>query len=305
MTTAEFEALDKSRAIALLPVGAIEQHGPHLPVCVDAAINAGVLKRALEMLPDDLPLVTLPAVPYGKSVEHDDFAGTVSLSASTLRAVWTDIGDAMHRSGFTKLILFNSHGGQPQIMDVVARDLRKRHGMLVVTCSWFSFGLPEGVFDDDELKHGLHAGDVETSVMLHLRPEVVDMAKASNFKSAGERMEKDFRVLAPEGGGVGFGWLAQDLNPSGATGDASSATASKGEACVSHAASKLVELIKEVDAFDVACFFNQGEPGRYCGVSLRRVWDDDGVDGPKSDGKDETKSAKTKSAYASHYTGKT
>ena len=304
MTTAEFEALDKSRAIALLPVGAIEQHGPHLPVCVDAAINAGVLARALELLPDDLPLVALPPVPYGKSVEHDDFAGTVSLSASTLRAVWTDIGDAMHRSGFTKLILFNSHGGQPQIMDVVARDLRKRHGMLVVTCSWFSFGLPEGVFLDEELKHGLHAGDVETSVMLHLRPEVVDMAKASNFKSAGERMEKDFRLLAPEGGGVGFGWLAQDLNPSGATGDASAATASKGEMCVSHAASKLVELIKEVDAFDVSCFFNQGEPGRYCGVSLRRVWDDkeNGSDAP-ADANDERAKKKMKSAYASHYTG--
>ena len=187
MTTAEFEALDKSRAIALLPVGAIEQHGPHLPVCVDAAINAGVLARALELLPEDLPLVVLPPVPYGKSVEHDDFAGTVSLSAATLLAVWTDIGDALHRSGFTKLVLFNSHGGQPQIMDVVARDLRKRHGMLVVTCSWFSFGLPAGIFAEQETKHGLHAGDVETSVMLHLAPDSVDMTKARNFTSAGAR----------------------------------------------------------------------------------------------------------------------
>ena len=114
-----------------------------MPVCVDAAINAGVLARALELLPEDLPLVVLPPVPYGKSVEHDDFAGTVSLSAATLLAVWTDIGDALHRSGFTKLVLFNSHGGQPQIMDVVARDLRKRHGMLVVTCRG-SPGLPPG-----------------------------------------------------------------------------------------------------------------------------------------------------------------
>ena len=205
MTTAEFEALDKSRAIALLPVGAIEQHGPHLPVCVDAAINAGVLARALELLPEDLPLVVLPPVPYGKSVEHDDFAGTVSLSAATLLAVWTDIGDALHRSGFTKLVLFNSHGGQPQIMDVVARDLRKRHGMLVVTCSWFSFGLPAGIFAEQETKHGLHAGDVETSVMLHLAPDSVDMAEARNFTSAGARMEKDFEALTPEGGGVGSG----------------------------------------------------------------------------------------------------
>ena len=153
----------------------------------------------------------------------------MSLLASTLRAVWTDIGDAMHRSGFTKLILFNLHGGQPQIMDVVARDLRKRHGMLVVTCSWFLLRTPGGRLLDEELKHGLHAGDVETSVMLHLRPEVVDMAKASNFKSAGERMEKDFRLLAPEGGGVGFGGWRRISTSSGATGDASAATASKGE----------------------------------------------------------------------------
>ena len=311
MTTAEFEALDKSRAIALLPVGAIEQHGPHLPVCVDAAINAGVLARALELLPDDLPLVALPPVPYGKSVEHVDFAGTVSLSADTLRAVWTDVGDALHRSGFTKLVLFNSHGGQPQIMDVVARDLRKRHGMLVVTCSWFSFGLPDGVFSDAETKHGLHAGDVETSVMLRLRPDLVDMAKASNFKSAGERMEKDFRSLTPEGGGVGFGWLAQDLNSSGATGDASAATAEKGEACLAHAAAALVDLLREVDAFDAECFFNGGEPGRYCGTSLRRVWDDEAADeAADREGSEDGRSTRanattgaTRSAYASHYTG--
>ena len=309
MTTAEFEALDKSRAIALLPVGAIEQHGPHLPVCVDAAINAGVLARALELLPEDLPLVVLPPVPYGKSVEHDDFAGTVSLSAATLLAVWTDIGDALHRSGFPKLVLFNSHGGQPQIMDVVARDLRKRHGMLVVTCSWFSFGLPAGIFAEQETKHGLHAGDVETSVMLHLAPDSVDMAKARNFTSAGARMETDFEALTPEGGGVGFGWLAQDLNPSGATGDAANATAEKGEACVAHAASALVALLREVDAFDAECFFNKGAPGRYCGVSLRRVWDDDGAPpegderSKRAEGAEGENGAGRKSAYASHYTG--
>jgi creatinine amidohydrolase len=303
MTTAEFETLDTSRCIALLPVGAIEQHGPHLPVCVDAAINAGVLKRALELLPGDLPLVTLPPVPYGKSVEHDDFSGTISLSAETLRAVWTDIGDALHRSGFTKLILFNSHGGQPQIMDIVARDLRKRHGMLVVTCSWFSFGTPEGVFSDDELRHGLHAGDVETSVMLHLHPDLVRMDKAENFRSSGERMEKDFSSLTPEGSGVGFGWLAQDLNPSGATGNARNATKEKGEKCVDHAAAHLIDLLREVDEFDVGCFFNDGEPGRYCGVSLRRVWDSEESQGSADDLSAMRRKRKKKNAFSSHYSG--
>jgi creatinine amidohydrolase len=114
MTTAEFDEMDASNVIALLPVGAIEQHGPHLPVSVDAAINAGVLDRALRLLPAEIPLTVLPAFPYGKSVEHDDFAGTISLSASTLIAAWTDIGESVHRAGVEKLVLFNSHGGQPQ-----------------------------------------------------------------------------------------------------------------------------------------------------------------------------------------------
>ena len=118
--------MDASRCIALLPVGAIEQHGPHLPVSVDAAINAGVLSRALELVPDDLPLTVLPAAPYGKSDEHDDYPGTISLSDATLRALWTDIGMSVARAGVRKLVLFNSHGGQPHIMDVVARDLRRR-----------------------------------------------------------------------------------------------------------------------------------------------------------------------------------
>ena len=135
----------------------------------------------MDILPDEVRVLRMPPVPYGKSVEHDDFAGTVSLSAATLQAVWTDIGESVNRAGVKKLILFNSHGGQPQIMDVVARDLRKRLGMLVVTCNWFSFGLPDGLFEENEIKHGIHGGDVETSVMLHLHPELVDMSRAENF----------------------------------------------------------------------------------------------------------------------------
>lgn len=297
MSTAEFEAMDAERCIALLPVGATEQHGPHLPVSVDADINAGILSRALELLPNDVPLTCLPPVSYGKSVEHDDFSGTVSLSTNTLIAMWTDIGEAVARAGVKKLIIFNSHGGQPQVMEIVARDLRKRFGMLVVTVSWFGFGLPEGIFEEDELKHGLHAGDVETSIMLHLHPDLVNMERqgkerpvvpcerlaaspqrlcwrarasrrytqsvtpndsftslrrptafnhpshrthsADNFVSTGRDMEDTFKYLTPEGGGVGFGWLAQDLNPSGATGDATLATAEKGQLCVVGSSSPL------------------------------------------------------------------
>lgn len=346
MTTAEFEALNKEQCIALLPVSATEQHGPHLPVSVDAAINAGVLKRALggshpffytlffvtcvvvvsrsfetlrerltrvpsdppssprfphplekrptELLPESVPLTCLPPVTYGKSVEHDDFAGTISLSVNTLIGVWTDIGESVARAGINKLIIFNSHGGQPQIMDIVARDLRKRFGMLVVAVNWFGFGLPDGLFDEDELKHGLHAGDVETSIMRHLHPELVNLSRAENFVSAGRDMEDTFKYLTPEGG-LGFGWLAQDLHPSGATGDASRATATKGELCVEHAARRLVKLVEEVDDFDVDCVFNGGRAGEYCRVSFRKVWEDPTEKGLENDGE--------RSRFKSHFTG--
>jgi len=299
MTTAEFDEMDASNVIALLPVGAIEQHGPHLPVCVDAAINAGVLDVALRLLPSEIPLTVLPAFPYGKSVEHDDFAGTISLSASTLIAAWTDIGESVHRAGIEKLVLFNSHGGQPQVMDIVARDLRKRFGMFVVCVNWFSFGVPEGLYDDEEIKHGLHAGDVETSVMLHLHPESVTMSRARDFPSAGADMERDFTYLSPEGGGIGFGWLAQDLNHAGATGNAAEATAVKGEATVEHAAERLVELLREVHDFDPACVFRKGA-GEYCQVRFRKVWEEDEERAGEGGGRAREGEP---SRYRSHYGG--
>ena len=136
MTTAEFARLDATRVIALLPVGAIEQHGPHLPVVVDACINAGIVARALELLPADLPVTVLPMLPVGKSDEHLAFPGTLSLSAETLARLWTEVGLSVARAGVRKLVLFNSHGGQPQVMEIVARDLRVRLGMVVVAYSW-------------------------------------------------------------------------------------------------------------------------------------------------------------------------
>ncbi len=129
MTTVEVAALDHARAIALLPVAAIEQHGPHLPLAVDATINRGVLEHALTLMPDDLPVTILPALPIGKSDEHGAFPGTLSLSAETLIRLWSEVGDSVARAGVRKLVLFNSHGGQPQILDVVASGLRARHAM--------------------------------------------------------------------------------------------------------------------------------------------------------------------------------
>jgi creatinine amidohydrolase len=248
MTTAEFAALDAEKVIAVLPVAAIEQHGPHLPVFVDACINSGIVERMLGLLPDELPVTVLPAMQVGKSNEHIAFPGTLTLGAETLTRLWTEIGESVARAGVRKLVLFNSHGGQPQIMDIVARDLRVRLGMFVVCVSTYSLGKPADLFPAQELTHGIHGGSVETSIMLHLRPDLVQMDKAKNFVPTSIAMEAEYKYLRPEGR-VGFGWQTQDLNADGACGNALDADAERGRLLVDHAAGAFVELLREIDRF--------------------------------------------------------
>jgi creatinine amidohydrolase len=215
---------------------------------VDSAINCGIVERAIPQIPEELSVLVLPMMPVGKSDEHQAFPGTLSLSAETLIRVWTEIGESVHRAGIRKLVLFNSHGGQPQIMDIVARDLRVRLKMFVVTCSWFSPGLPDGLFPPSEVEHGIHGGAIETSMMLHLRPDLVRQAERRKFDSLSIEMAQEFKYLTPEGK-IGFGWQTQDLNLFGACGDARDADAERGAALIDHAARCLVELLGEVDRF--------------------------------------------------------
>jgi creatinine amidohydrolase len=248
MTTRDFQQTDMSRVIAILPVAAIEQHGPHLPVEVDTAINRGVLGRAMELLPPDLPVTVLPAMPVGKSNEHIAYPGTLTLSAETLIRLWTEIGESVARAGVRKFVLFNSHGGQPQIADIVARDLRVRHDMFVVTCNFYALGRPPGLFPASELKHGIHGGSVETSMMMHLCPDLVRRDELANFRPRSADMEGDYEILTPEGG-IGFGWETQDLSLPGACGDATDADAQRGKVLVEHYAARLVKLLAEIDRY--------------------------------------------------------
>lgn len=250
MSTEEFAALPADRVIAVLPVAAIEQHGPHLPVMVDACIVDGIVTRAIELMPDDLPVTVLPTQAIGKSDEHLAFPGTLTLSADTLGRVWTEIAESVARAGVRKIVLFNSHGGQPQVMEMVARELRMRLGMLAVTTSWYGFGVPDELFPEDEIRHGIHAGAVETSMMLHLRPDLVRRDKAQRFESLGARMAAEYKWLGPTGIAK-FGWQTQDLNPAGACGDATDADAARGAQVIEHAARSLVELLSEVDRFPI------------------------------------------------------
>ena len=251
MTTEDFQQSDMASAIAILPVAAIEQHGPHLPVEVDTAINRGILARAMELVPPDLPVTVLPAMPIGKSNEHISYPGTLTLSAETLIRLWTEIGESVARAGVRKLVLFNSHGGQPQIADIVARDLRVRHAMFVVTASTYALGRPAGLFPATELKHGIHGGSVETSIMMYLHPDLVRRDKLANFRPRSLDMEGDYEILTPEGS-IGFGWETQDLSLPGACGDASDADAERGKLLVEHAAARFVKLLDEVHRYPLS-----------------------------------------------------
>jgi creatinine amidohydrolase len=248
MTTRDFERLDGERVVAVLPVGAVEQHGPHLPVWVDACLCQAVVDATIPLLPDDLPVTFLPLLPVGKSNEHVDFPGTLTVSAETLTRFWYEVGESVARAGVRKLVILNSHGGQVQVMEIVARELRVRQQMFVVTLSYSNLGSPPGLYADAELRHGIHAGDRETSLMMHVRPDLVCDGERRNFVPASIALEQATTYLGKRGAGIGYGWQAQDLNPDGACGDASLATAEKGRLSLETTAARLVELLREVDA---------------------------------------------------------
>ena len=251
LTTRDFAALDMSGIVAVLPIGAVEQHGPHLPVRVDAAINAGIVARAVDLMTTEFPALVLPAMPVGKSDEHLAFPGTLTLSYETLARLWFEIGESVFRAGCRKIILFNSHGGQPQVMEIVCRELRVKLGMFAVSSSWFRMTDTRDLFSASEREFGIHGGEAETSLMLHLHPHLVAMDHAEDFVPRSVAIAKDYEILTPEGG-VGFGWQTQDLHLAGACGNAAAADSSRGAVVVERAARRLLDLVSEVARYPLA-----------------------------------------------------
>lgn len=251
MTAEDFAGSDTSNWIAVLPVAAIEQHGPHLPVCTDTCIAEGQVARVIDLLPASILATFLPVQAVAKSNEHIASPGTLTLDWDTVTRAWLDIGDSVARAGVRKLVIVTSHGGNVPIMDIVARELRIRHRMLAVATAWARFGQPDGVFPAEEFVYGIHGGDVETSIMLHLRPDLVRMDRAEDFRSTQHRMIAEMKQLRVHGP-VQYGWMAQDLNPKGAVGNAAAATAEKGRLSLDHAARGFVDLLADVHRFDPA-----------------------------------------------------
>jgi creatinine amidohydrolase len=253
LTTTDFATLALDRTIAVLPVAATEQHGPHLPLSVDTDLVDGVVAASLAHLPADLSVLFLPTQPVGFSPEHALFSGTLTLKSETIVRLWTDIGESVAASGVRKLVLFNAHGGQVSVMDLVARDLRARLDMLVYSVSWFNLPLRDAngqdvnaLFSAQEHRFGVHAGDVETSMMRALRPERVRMDAAQNFRSTSQDRAERFDILG-NGRSAKLGWQMQDYNVQGATGNAAAATVDKGRALVDASGRALAALLREID----------------------------------------------------------
>lgn len=248
LTWQQIQAIeDKENTVIIQPIGAIEQHGLHLPIIVDSAISMGVLGKALTKLDSNIPAYALPCLYYGKSNEHHGFPGTITLTAATLLAIITEMADSIYQSGFRKLVLMNSHGGQPQIMEIAARDIHQKYGDFAVfpLFTWRVPNITATLLTEQELEYGIHAGDAETSLMLSLLPEQIQMDKAVKEYPSGL---PENSLLTMEGK-LPFAWLTKELSKSGVMGDATVASSEKGDRILESLGDGWVRVIKDIYYF--------------------------------------------------------
>lgn len=254
LTSAEAATLAARDPLAVLPVAAIEQHGPHLPLSTDLDIGMGLLHAAMDHLADDFPVTVLPTQAVGESSEHAAFPGTLGLPPAMLTELVVALGRQLAGVGVRRLLLHNSHGGNRAALDQAALRLRREQAMLVVKCHYPRFPLPDGLLADaDELRHGLHGGLLETALMLHFQPRRVREEAIARFPSFGEQLATQARYLAPEGVAP-FAWLAEDLNRAGVVGNAAAATAALGARLAQHYGATLAELMAETRDFPLSRF---------------------------------------------------
>ncbi|MBI5265161.1 MAG: creatininase family protein [Bradyrhizobium sp.] len=239
-----------ARWIAILPLAATEQHGPHLPLGTDVMIAGAYLARVRELLPASLPATFLPLQPIGISTEHVDYPGTLTLPTEVALRSWIAIGAGVARTGVKKFVIVTSHGGNSAAMTLAAQDLRAQHGLFVVTTSWSRLSAAESLFMADEVRHGIHGGAVETSIMMSRYRQQVRSDAIADFPSRGAAMEQEYRWLSAQRPAP-FAWQAQDLHPGGAVGNAALATAEKGDQLIENGARAFCELLGEIDNFDV------------------------------------------------------
>lgn len=249
LTSAEAGHLAASDPVVILPVAAVEQHGPHLPLSTDLEIGLGLVAEAFRQLPEEVPARLLPPLAVGASREHREMPGTLTLPAGLLEELLVELGGSVARAGVRRLVVVNSHGGNQAVVERAALRLRATHGLLVVKAFYPRFpSPPDPLFTDAEWRHGLHGGAVETSLMLHLRPDLVKMDRIVPATSLGETLEEAGSRIGPQGA-VPFAWLARDLTDTGVTGDPALASAAAGAKLLSHYGGVLAEVIRDARAF--------------------------------------------------------
>ncbi|MFT0812473.1 creatininase family protein [Synechococcus sp. OH20] len=248
LTWTEIQAMpNKENVVIIQPVASIEQHGPHLPLVVDACIGTAIIGRAMEKLEPGILAYVLPTQCYGKANEHWHFPGTITLSAQTLMAVLTEVAESIYRAGFRKLVFLNSHGGQPEVLQIVARDLHQKHEdfLLFPISVWRVPHQGQELMTPKERELGIHAGDGETSMLMYLLPETVRT----------DRLVCEYPQDLPEDslisleGRISFAWTTRDLSRSGVLGDATAATPEKGKLLVESMADGWVRLIRDLYKF--------------------------------------------------------
>ncbi len=238
------------QSIVLVPVGAIEQHGPHMPLSVDYVIADAAAKAVVESLGDEFDVWMIPTLPYSKSNEHAWSAGTVWLSSTTMHHLLGDIGRCVSRTGARRIVFLNGHGGNSTLLNVACRELRLEHGLLTFLVHAFIppaySSSPPSAASSGELGMGIHAGYQETSVMMHLRPDLVNLDLA--VRNVPEWLTENEHVRF--GGTVQFGWLSNDFGPSGHIGDPTGASADAGKVLFDDAVRVVGDQLREIAAFD-------------------------------------------------------
>jgi creatinine amidohydrolase len=244
LTTSELERYDRARTVVIMPVAAIEQHGPHLPLATDAVINRGLVAEALRRGSDAVTMLVLPPLDIGHSLEHGNFPGTLTLDVATLIETWCAVGASVRAAGFSRLVILNTHGGQRSVVDLAAVRLRAEHGLTVARANYFSFGMPEGLFDPEELRLGIHGGEVETSLLMHVAPQLVrhEALREFHYRDANRAVHDSLSYEKP----IGLGWLSEDLSPDGVVGNAARADAGRGRRYLEHLGGALVGICEEM-----------------------------------------------------------
>lgn len=243
-TAADIAALNTDQAVVVLPLGAMEQHGPHLPLFTDALVVQSLVAGVFERLPKGHPFYFLYPLGYSYSMEHADFPGTITLQAETTMRVLMDVAESLARSGFHKLVVINGHGGNIGVLHVAAREIRIRTGLSVFVIHGGSL-VEKGMFGDYEGEHGIHAGASETSLLMSQMPEWV---QAERSVSEYPELAQSDGLLTVEGN-FPVAWKTRDISQSGVVGDATMASAETGDLLFQGMVLRLAAVFEEIAAY--------------------------------------------------------